>query len=211
MVQKDFYCVEIVPTHKGHEFRFEIFLSKNSLKKPNSFVVTSPEFREFLLKSESGSKFRKLLDNKSKRTLTGSIRGRLVLGAKSFVAYDSFFPFDKLAYNTTQKYVMFEDLFRGKNIGTLIEARLFKYLKNTFSPKNKLTVYYGIGGILRPRRMQLKKIRGVSVVHSPGELHADFEKFKSYLKRKSLERNGVVDWKKRAQVTKRNRLKVNKG
>lgn len=207
MPSKDFYCVELSKKHKGDSFRFEVFLTKKSLVRDGSLVVTSPELKEFLNKTPEGRLFRLKINTKAKPIQTGYISGEISQGRNLLMKYTGFYPFDSIAIKNPDKDILFEDLLRGRRLGTLIESRLFRYVKETYPHLESLPLYYAPTAMLYPRREQLKKIRGVTNPREPGELHRDYEKFKKFLKEKQLERVGVVNWKKKTQAAKRARLK----
>lgn len=210
MPSRDFYCVEIVPLIKGEDFRFRTFLTKKSLVNKKSMVVTSPELRSFLADSVYGREIKQELDNKNRPFLMGGMRGKFVPHIEHpYLMYTSFYPLDGFALKRNGESLTFEKVMRGSNIGTLVEARILRFFKEQLPFRVPVELRYSRLGMLEPRRKQLQKIRGVKNPFLYGELHADYELFKKYLKKKALERNALVDFKERAKKNKRIRFGKN--
>ena len=222
MVLKDFPCVAIVPKFEGDWFRFETFLTKNSLVQDGSLKVTSLPLQNFINNTKEGRYFRRKIATGAQPIKMGYITGSMSDGSKHISAkqgvpiktalvYYTFYPFDAIAFKKNNVDFTFENLLRGKRVGALIEARIFKYFKEKYPHLKKIPLHYTSNGFLNPRREQLKIIRKVVNPLIHGELHSDYAKFKSYLKEKSLENVGIVNWKKKSQRAKKARLKRTRG
>ena len=174
------FCVEIRPVfEEPNKIEYDVLINLKSRIRPDSMVVTSPEFREVLDKTDAGKKI--------KESVQRIYSSGMKTGAVSFfisndkITHGDLFPFRGLFHGTK-----LESIFRGTRLGTFVETRILKSLKGKFPGKliiHRMAAY-------DQRQEQLKKI-GVPKEHlhgavyqwKPLKVEENYLLFKKFLKK----------------------------
>ena len=196
---RDYFCLEIAPpVLRLGDFSFHVTITKKAGAKQGNFLVTTPEFRNFMNHSPEGKKLQGVLDKFPGRGLTVGHVTAYLMGNE--IVYRSFYPVgrDQIFYGQNFD---FRELWRGWRIGSTVESRLMVYFK-------KLPVkYLNYGSSLTGTRdNQIKSRRGGGDSNVSGELENEHKLLKAELKRHASQRHYTTTWKRRAKLNKRKRL-----